>query len=102
MSLKCFQNVTRGAAGHAPFRMQAVSSVERKVSTLQAETQLNAAVIKRHIMIQNTSRIISETVWSSNAFSLAGSPEGEYRFISGFFTQTLSSVSSECWQCLLM
>ena len=44
------------------------------------ETQLNAAVIKRHIIdiYSDTSRIISETVWSSNAFSLVGLPKGEY------------------------
>ena len=65
-------NVTRAAAGHAPLEhMQVVSSVKRRLSTLPAETQLNAAVIKRHIMFQTTSSIISETAWSSNAFSLA-------------------------------
>ena len=46
-----------------------------------ADSQLNAAVIKRHIMFQTTSRIISETVWSSNAFSLAGLPQGEFLFL---------------------
>ena len=35
--------------------------------------------------------IISETVWSSKAFSLAGLPQGVFLFISGFFTYTLSS-----------
>jgi len=42
------------------------------------DSQLNTVVIKRHIMFQTTSRIVSETVWSSNAFSLAGLPHGEY------------------------
>jgi len=33
---------------------------------LPADTQLNAAVIKPHIMFETTSRILSETVWSIN------------------------------------
>ena len=35
---------------------------------------------------------IVEPKWSSNAFSLAGLPQGEYVFISCFFTHTLSST----------
>ena len=62
------------------------------------EIQLNAAVIKCHIMFQTTSRIISETVWSSNAFSLAGLPQGEFLFLFPAFLYILSPVqlSSEC------
>ena len=70
--------------------MYELSSVNRG---FYIDTQLNAAVIKRHIIFQTTTRIISETVWSSNAFSLAGLLQGEYIFISCFFTYILSSTA---------
>jgi len=80
--------------------MQAVSSVKRRVSTLPAETQLIAAVIKRHIMFETTSIIISETVWSPNAFSLACLPQRQYLLYLAFlhiFSPALAlSVSDAC------
>ena len=62
-----------------------------------AETQLNTAVIKRLIKFQTTSSIISETVWSSNAFSLAGLPQGEYLlYPASLHILSPVQVSSEC------
>ena len=62
------------------------------------DSQLNAAISKRHIMFKTTSRIISETIWSSNAFSLAGLPQVEFLLLFPAFLHILSSVqvSSEC------
>ena len=55
--------------------------------------QLNVAMIKGHIVFKTTSRIISETVWSSNASFLAGLLQGEFLF---FYIISMASNITDC------